>query len=155
MLKHNTPGNYELLAALVRVEIRLHNVVHRRLRAEHEVSAGQYEVLRWIQATDKCRVGDISSGLAITVGAASRTVDSLETAGWVTRTPNPDNRRSSLLEVTDQGVALLGEVSATVETELAPWLEVPLTDSDRAQLAVLLQRILTPLNEASAGQPIG
>ena len=148
-------GNYELLAALVRVEIRLHNVVQRRLRADHELTAGQYEVLRCIQAMDKCRVGDISSRLAITVGAASRTVDSLEAAGWVERTPNPDNRRSSLLDLTDQGVALVGEVSATVETELAPWLEVPLTDSDRAQLGNLLERILAPLHKAGAGQPTG
>jgi DNA-binding MarR family transcriptional regulator len=64
-------------------------------------------VLRFIELTDDCRVGDIARELVITVGAASKSVDRLESSGWVVRLPNPRYRRSSLLELTDAGPALL------------------------------------------------
>lgn len=91
----------QVFADLVRYETRLYNVLGERLRAEHGLTAGQFEFLRIIGGRDDCRVNDLAHEVAITVGATSKAVDRLEAAGWVSRRPNPSNRRSSLLALTE------------------------------------------------------
>jgi DNA-binding MarR family transcriptional regulator len=85
---------------LVHSETRLYNALDQRLRAEHGLAASQLGALRIIGGRDDCRVGDLAREAAITVGATSKVVDRLEAAGWVSRRPNPANRRSSLLALT-------------------------------------------------------
>lgn len=51
----------------------------------------------------------------IRTGTASKAVDHLESAGWVRRAPNPDDRRSSLLTLADSGAALLDAATRTLE----------------------------------------
>jgi MarR family transcriptional regulator, multiple antibiotic resistance protein MarR len=67
------------------------------------LSTGQFEFLRIIGGRDDCRVHDLAHEVAITVGATSKAVDRLEVRGWVSRRPNPENRRSSLLGLTAMG----------------------------------------------------
>jgi hypothetical protein len=40
---------------------------------------------------------------AIGIGATGKTIDRLEKRGWAARQPNPSDRRSSLLALTDDG----------------------------------------------------
>ena len=100
---------------LVHSETRLYNALGERLRAEHGLASSQFGVLRIIGRRDDCRVIDLASEVAITVGAASKVVDRLEAAGWVSRRPNPANRRSSLLALTAEGRRLLDAATPTAE----------------------------------------
>jgi DNA-binding MarR family transcriptional regulator len=116
---------------------------------------GQFEFLRFIDSRDDCRVNDLAQDIAITVGATSKAVDRLEAAGWVTRRPNPANRRSSLLALTPAGQRLLAAATPTVDAELQTWLADPLGARDLDQLATSLARLRQTMADARAGQPTG
>jgi DNA-binding MarR family transcriptional regulator len=108
----------QLFTDLVRVETRLYNEVDARLRDEHDVSLGQCEIMRIIAGRETCRVYDIAQELGITVGATSKAVDRLEAAGRCRRLANPDDRRSSLLQLTAAGRRTLSAATPTLEREL-------------------------------------
>ncbi|MFF1409123.1 MarR family winged helix-turn-helix transcriptional regulator [Streptomyces sp. NPDC058289] len=138
---------------LVRYETRLYNALGERLRAEHGLTMGQFEFLRIIDGRDGCRVNDLAEEAAITVGATSKGVDRLEAAGWVVRRPNPDNRRSSLLELTPEGAGLLVTATPTFEDGLRSLLAEPLTAGSLEQLASTLALLRRTMEGAPAGMP--
>ena len=71
-----------------------------------------------IASTPSCRVQDIARAVAITVGGASQAVDRLEAAGRCVRHPNPDDRRSSILDLTPSGRELLNTAEVVFDQEL-------------------------------------
>jgi len=103
---------------LVRIETRLYTGADQRLRAEHGLSLGQFEIMSIVERIEDCRVADIMAELAVTVGAVSKAVDRLEAAGRCRRLANPHDGRSSILELTPQGRALLAAARPTLEAEL-------------------------------------
>ncbi|WP_232246670.1 MarR family winged helix-turn-helix transcriptional regulator [Kitasatospora mediocidica] len=145
----------QVFADLVRYETRLYNVLGERLRAQHGLTVGQFEFLRIIGGRDDCRVNDLAHEIAITVGATSKGVDRLEAAGWVSRRPNPQNRRSSLLGLTEAGRALLDAATPTFENELRTWLGDPLTPKALDQLAAAVALLRETLEDARVGMPTG
>ncbi|GLX03523.1 MarR family transcriptional regulator [Microbispora sp. NBRC 16548] len=129
-----------LFTDLVRVETRLYNAVSDRLRAEHGIGLGQFEFLEIIDGRPGCRVLDIVREVGITVGAVSKAVDRLESAGLCVRVAHPEDRRSSVLSLTPEGSRLLAAARPTFEAELAArTATVPAADLTRtaATLAAL------------------
>jgi DNA-binding MarR family transcriptional regulator len=126
---------------LVRLETRVYNAIDARLRADHDLPLGQYEFLRHIDSRGTCRVYDVAHEMAITVGATSKAVDRLETAGRVRRTANPDDRRSSLLALTPAGQQLLAEATPTFESELTTWIGSVLPTESLDHLATALSML--------------
>lgn len=100
---------------LVRVETMLWNRLDDELRCSLGLPLGRLEVLRVIVEIKGCRVHDVASRLLITVGAASKLVDRLEASGHCQRHPNPDDRRSSLLKVTEAGQVALTQAESVLE----------------------------------------
>ena len=142
---------------LVRVETRLYNAVEERLRAEHGLSAGHFQIIRIIADVPNCRVLDIVRETAITVGAASKAVDRIETAGWCRRSSNPHDRRSSYLTLTPAGRQVLAEATPTFTAELTEWLAAVGGDAlaqSGATLA-LLRRSLEEHQRAGHPRPEG
>jgi DNA-binding MarR family transcriptional regulator len=130
-----------LFTDLVRLETRLYNVLDARLKAEHGLPLGQFEFLRVIAARGNARVYDLAHDIAITVGATSKAVDRLESAGRVRRTANPNDRRSSLVELTPAGTEILAAATPTVEAELNTWLGSVLPAANLEQLATMLSML--------------
>jgi DNA-binding MarR family transcriptional regulator len=128
----------ELFTDLVRVETRLYNGIDARLRDEHDVSLGQCEIMRIIAGRDTCRVYDIAHELGITVGATSKAVDRLEAAGRCRRLANPEDRRSSLLQLTAAGRRVLSAAIPTLEREVRAHVAdvLPARDVDRLATAL-------------------
>jgi DNA-binding MarR family transcriptional regulator len=88
---------------LVRLETRWWNDLDAQLRRAGTVTLGTGNVLRVVASTTPCRVQDVADALQISVGGASQAVDRAERGGYCVRVPNPDDRRSSVLELTDAG----------------------------------------------------
>ncbi|WP_213816723.1 MarR family winged helix-turn-helix transcriptional regulator [Glaciihabitans sp. dw_435] len=112
------PDLSQIFTDLVRFQIELWNAVDARLRAEHGIPLGWVESMRIIDARENCRVFDIAEELVVTVGGTSKIVDRLEAAGNCVRRSNPDDRRSSIIELTPAGLALLATGTATYTEEL-------------------------------------
>lgn len=110
-----------LFEQLVRFQIELWNAADARLRAELGTTLGNLESMRVIDARGTCRVNDIAEDLVITVGGASKLVDRLEASGTCVRSANPDDRRSSLIELTDTGREQLAQATRVLVDELGAW----------------------------------
>lgn len=126
---------------LVRFETVLWNTIDARLRQEHDVTLGGLNVLMVVGATVLCRVYDIARALAITVGGVSQAVDRLERSGLLSRRPNPEDRRSSIVELTPAGRKLLGAARATFDGELDRHLRAPLPAAALTHLAGALDTV--------------
>lgn len=74
-------------------------------------------------------------------GGMTSLIDRLEKAGWVERSPNPHDRRGTLVTLTAQGHALTDEILPEMvagQVRMAGALE----PGERAQLARLLEKML-------------
>ena len=87
-----------------------------------------------------CRVYDIANELGITTGGTSKPVDRIEASGYCRRLPNPDDRRSSLLELTEEGRRMLAE-AGTAFDELQHRLGAALPERTLRQFASTLTRL--------------
>ncbi|MFI7601826.1 MarR family winged helix-turn-helix transcriptional regulator [Actinoplanes sp. NPDC049681] len=131
----------EIFDQIVGVEIALWERVDARLRAEEQLTLGRLLPMRVIATTAGCRVFDVAAQLQITVGAASKTVDRIEAAGHCVRRPNPGDRRSSLIELTEAGGAALAAAGVVFEDEVRARVGAVLSPAELGQLAGLLERL--------------
>ena len=87
------------------------------------------------------------STLMVTSGTMTHRMGKLEVQGWITRTPNPADARSSLVQLTPAGLALIDRaVEAHVANEhriLAPLKAADLAALD-ARLSLLLAALEPP-----------
>ncbi|SDK91475.1 MarR family winged helix-turn-helix transcriptional regulator [Arthrobacter sp. ok362] len=147
---------YPLFSTLTRLETELWDAVDARLRQECGLPLGRYEAMVVVTSLGTCRVFDIASALSITVGGASKLVDRIEAAGYCSRKLNPGDRRSSLLEPTAAGAAVVEQGRQVVEAELARWFTPALTKQEAGTLHELLARLRSArqpsLDSKAAGQ---
>lgn len=139
----------EFFDTLVRYEIALWNAVDQELSRAGLVSLGQLHALRVVDRYDgQARVQELSSDIGITVGAASKLVDRLERDGLAGRSPNPANRRSSLISLTPTGQQAL--LNALEVARAA--VERAVGGEEVRPLSAALTRLQTRLDSA-AGVP--
>jgi MarR family transcriptional regulator, organic hydroperoxide resistance regulator len=120
---------------LVRFETMLWGTVDDRLQKDCGVSLSSFNLMLIIKSTPNCRVFDIARALAITVGGTSQAVDRLEAAGRCVRKANPTDRRSSILELTQEGEMLVSKAAVVFDDELERLLREPLPATKFAQLS--------------------
>ena len=87
------------------------------------------------------RLGELTKALSVTARNVTTIVDGLEREGLLARTPDPNDRRAILLELTPKGRDLIAEVHTT-QRELADWLFAALDTTERAELLRLLRKVL-------------
>jgi DNA-binding MarR family transcriptional regulator len=112
------PELKRVFSELIRYETELWNAIDARLRADFDLPLGRFETMQIIAGRDACRVYDIADELSITVGGTSKQVDRIEAAGHCRRRSNPDDRRSSIIELTPAGRRLLVKATTVFEQEL-------------------------------------
>lgn len=140
---------------LVRCETRLYNALNDRLRAGHGIVTSQFEFLSYLRDHSAARVADLAAEFAIGIGATSKAADRLEQQGWVRRQPNPDDRRSSLLSLTDDGSRLVEEAEATFRATLAELVGGTLDGAAVAAAARALATLRAALEGRQVGAPTG
>ena len=91
------------------------SVIQRRLMLRHKRSLDQHGITwrDWQVLTNLMlggdtprSPGDLASTLMVTTGAMTNVLDRLEEAGLTRRVRNPADRRSVIVEATDDGIAL-------------------------------------------------
>lgn len=88
----------------------------------------------------------------LTSGAMTKRLDRLEKAGLIVRRADPGDRRSVLVELSPAGLALVDRV-VVAHLENEKRLLDPLSAQMRDELAVLLRRLLTHLEQEIGGAP--
>ena len=131
----------ELFNDLIRFEIELWNAVDARLKGELGLPLSHFEPMSVMDRLPRCRVYDIATELGITTGGTSKLVDRIEASGFCRRLPNPDDRRSSLLELTPEGERVLAAAGAAFDEELQRWLGSAVPERTLRQFAATLTRL--------------
>ena len=126
---------------LIRLEIELWNAVDARLKQEFGLPLTHFEPMSVMDRLPKCRVYDIASELGITTGGTSKLVDRIEASGYCRRLPNPEDRRSSLLELTAEGRRLFAEAGAAFDEELQRRLGAAVPERTLRQFGATLSRL--------------
>jgi DNA-binding MarR family transcriptional regulator len=126
---------------IVRFEIELWNAVDARLKSEFDLPLTHFEPMSVMDRLPGCRVYDIASELGITTGGTSKLVDRIEAGGYCRRLPNPEDRRSSLLELTPEGRRLFAAAGLAFDDELRRWLGAAVPERTLRQFAATLIRL--------------
>ncbi len=116
----------------------------RRLRAENRFPLSQVAVLGRLDRCGPKSVSDLALAERVRPQSMAQTVADLETDGFVTRRPDPDDRRRALVELTDEGLTRLQADRAARDGWLARAIADKLSpaDQDTLESAVELLRQL-------------
>ena len=119
--------------------------VIRRLRAEGgQPPVGQMAVLGRLDREGPASTSDLAAAERMRPQSMAQTVRDLESAGLVTRRPDPDDGRRALVELTPAGLERLHTTRARREGWLAELFEREFTAAERETLRAalpLLRRI--------------
>ena len=104
------------------------------------LSPHQARALRVVARSEPTRMGVVAEHQRIAPRSATEVLDGLQERGLVRRLADPADRRAVLVELTDEGRALLAEVDAARDRESAAYLAA-LTKREQGDLARLLRKL--------------
>ena len=129
---------------------RLARELEQRLEpvyAEQGLEPGWYDVLATLRrsgAPYRLRPSEFTGALMLTSSGTTKRLDRLEQAGLITRTPDPHDRRGTLITLTDAGRELVDKATAA-HLANEHRLLAALTGAERDRLADLLRKLLLGL----------
>jgi DNA-binding MarR family transcriptional regulator len=106
----------------------------RRLRAEPGPPVAQLAVLGRLDRRGPSSISDLATAERMRPQSMAQTVHDLETAGLVSRRPDPDDRRRAFVELTPAGLELVQATRAQREGWLTETLDRELDASERELL---------------------
>lgn len=77
---------------------------------ESGLTIGQFAVLEILYSKGDLTICDIINGILTTSGNVTVVIKNLKRDGYVTQIPNPNDKRSSFISITDKGVELLNKI---------------------------------------------
>lgn len=129
-----------VLGRLVAVERQRRRMMHREF-ADVGIKPPEFGILAMLRGSGQpCSPTQLFSSLMASSGGMTKMLDRLEAAGHVQRTPDPNDRRSVLIEITDSGRTLVGQMLTRMR-ELEDALLTDFTPDERSALARMLGRL--------------
>ena len=129
-----TPPDDGLLGGIVRLNLAVTRVLEG-VAGAHGLTMADYLVLGVVRGAPDGRSAPtaIADTLGRTTGGMTPTLDRLEQAGWLRRSPDPEDGRRVVIELTDGGRDLAGAINP----ELRRWeagLDLPHGRSEVVEL---------------------
>lgn len=129
----------DLYIKLSRAAESVNQRVNRHLQDVH-LTVSQFGVLEALYHLGSLTPGQLSEKILRSTGNITMVIDNLEKRRLVARTQNPEDRRSTIVELTDAGKALIESIFpqhvATVVQEVAV-----LSPAEQQQLAALCRKL--------------
>src|SRR5262249_44588623 len=136
---------------LVKLTGRFSHAYVRWLRARMEQVGGrnptQVHLLHVLRCQGPMKMIDLGQHLGVTARNVTKLVDALEAGGLVSREDSPDDRRAVLVRLSEAGVQRQQEWGSAGMEVGAALFRAHLSESDRADLARLLRKLLEGLDE--------
>ena len=143
----------EAYASLARTGTALLQELDRCIAGSFQMPQAAATALAVVEGADEpLTPSQISERVLVASATMTATLDLLEDRGWVVRRPNADDRRSVLVEITDEGRAAADRLLPgirVVEREVMSSLTV----RERQQLLVLLAKVLERAAEVAEAPP--
>ncbi len=110
--------------------------ISTRLKSRFGVSLARFDYLAQLYRTpgQGMTMGELGRRLMVTGGSITGLTDRLEAGGLVARNPNPEDRRSHLIELTDKGALAFAEMAAAHED----WIQEIFSNATERQLDALM-----------------
>jgi DNA-binding MarR family transcriptional regulator len=105
------------LAAMLHPVLRLLVAVELPILAEHDVSMWGYSVLTALDDGPVRTQATLAEAIGADKTRIIGTLEELQDAGLITRTPDPSDRRARLLSITDDGRRVRRAVRAQIRSE--------------------------------------
>ena len=143
----------EAYASLCRTGEALLGEVDRRVRMTFGIPQAAATALAVIDGAGvPLTPSQVSDRVLIASATMTATLDLLERRGWIRRLANPDDRRSTLIEITPDGKAATDQLLPGIRT-LEKGILSALTPGEREHLLELLAKVLARAAEVAAGPP--
>lgn len=133
----------------------LERITTHHLRRISDLSLAEWRVMAHLAVLGKTSASGLSSAALVDRAEISRAVRMLEESALISRDPNPANRRSTLLDLTEKGRALYSEVHqgrqkffATITSDLDDE-DMRKTDEYLFRMARIADKMLTQGMDAS------
>jgi DNA-binding MarR family transcriptional regulator len=120
----------------------LRHHVEQHLRTEGDLSYVQFQLLaRLADAHGQLTMTQLADGVVYSRSGLTYQAGLLEKAGLITRGPNPDDERGTLVTITENGLALVRNVLPGHIQVLRRLLFDPLSDDDLRDLGDIMTRV--------------
>ena len=128
--------------------------INRRIKRGHEatlkefgISYPDWQVMTTLRNSGPRTPGVLARYLELSTGAMTSRLDNLEREGLVHRVPDPDDRRSVIVEITPEGNAKW-EAAASVQVRKERFFTSALTGADKKKLNALLRKLMLAFEAA-------
>ena len=144
----------EVYATLIRAGQALYDELDRGMQATFGVPESVLQALAVIDGSERTLTPrEIAERMFRSSATMTNLLDALEREGWARRVPNPDDRRSVLVEITDEGKALADRFLPGVR-KVERAVIGDLTATERSTLMDILAKVLDATARVSATEPI-
>lgn len=129
---------------LLTVHSRATAAIERDLEQAGVLPLGWYDVLYALfEAPDNClRMHELADAVVLSRSGLTRLVDRLDKAGYVTRSPCPEDRRGQHAVLTGEGKAALKKTWPVYERSIRERFAHNFSDAEARRLSTLLERAL-------------
>jgi DNA-binding MarR family transcriptional regulator len=138
------PDEFAAWRGMLRVHAAVFRELDRRLLAGHGFGVDAYAVMITLVSAPSRRlpIGELGLRRNLSPSGISRSVDRLTKSGLLTRATNPDDGRSLLVGLTDDGLARLREAQTTHHQTVREMFLSHLAPRDRKQLSELWEKAM-------------
>lgn len=138
-----TPTQLGAYFAFTEVGALLRPAVEKQLRDVGGLSTVQFQLLARLGDAPEghLRMTDLADGVVYSRSGLTYQAQLLEQRGLVTRSPSPDDERSTVVAITDAGRAVLADLFPGHIATVHGLLFAPISDDDASDLARILGRI--------------
>ena len=130
--------------------VRIESEIRSRLRTTFGITLPRFDLMAQLERhPDGLRMGELSKRMMVTGGNVTGITDQLEREQLVLRVPDPNDRRTCAVKLTDAGRRAFAQMAAVHEG----WIEELLRDipaDDKGRLIELLSQMKGHLNGLDA-----
>ena len=113
------------------------------LQAETDLLLADNEaLLNLSHAEEPLRMSDIAHRLILSPGGTTKVIDRLERMGYVTRRPDTDDRRATMVEITNEGSEILARAQQVINAGLEETWARHISDEEARTLIEVMDRVL-------------
>jgi DNA-binding MarR family transcriptional regulator len=151
-----TADELDAWLSYVAMSTLLESALDRQLQRDSGMPHAYYQILAMLSEVPNrtLRMSDLAAITQSSQSRLSHAVSRLESSGWVTRMPCPDDRRSTLAHLTDAGFAALAAAAPGHVRTVRQHLFDRLSCEQVGQLRAILESVLSGLSDGACAIPM-
>lgn len=108
------------------------NFFEKRLR-EFDLTFGEQVIIMFLSRNEEVNQDAISKRYMIDKGMVAKTLNKLETKGFISREQNPDNKRENIISLTQKGADILNNIKNIIDE----WNEILYEEMSEDEIACM------------------